>query len=324
MSVEYYLGDHLGSTSITTDSSGAKVSELRYKPFGEVRYAWTSAPVTTPSYSLSRFTYTGQYTHMDDPTTAGVTEGFGLMFYNARWYDPALGRFAQADTIVPAGVQGLDRYAYVNNSPMNFTDPSGHICVEDDGGSDVGMPGNCGGGSNPNYKGGLQGSPSGWADNADNTDIEVEDCPQALIRCLPTPTPTPIPHDQTQSTPYVYRKDFSFDFEFNIDWTQVDGIDFMIDIAGITGDIAIWTGVGVPYYGGTEIAEVGGLIKSIGDLTMGDPTNMMYNETERATRNILELGFGGGKLIPFVGFIFNLGSMYLNLKPDIQLKISYK
>jgi RHS repeat-associated protein len=130
MSVEYYLGDHLGSTSITTDSSGAKVSELRYKPFGEVRYAWTSAPVTTPSYSLTRFTYTGQYTHMDDPTTAGVTEGFGLMFYNARWYDPTLGRFAQADTIVPAGVQGLDRYAYVNNSPMNFVDPSGHIACD--------------------------------------------------------------------------------------------------------------------------------------------------------------------------------------------------
>jgi RHS repeat-associated protein len=116
----------LDSASITTDSSGAKVSELRYKPFGEIRYSWTSTPVTTPCYSLTRFTYTGQYTHMDDPTTAGVTKGFGLMFYNARWYDPALGRFAQADTIVPAGVQGLDRYAYVNNSPMNFIDPSGH------------------------------------------------------------------------------------------------------------------------------------------------------------------------------------------------------
>jgi hypothetical protein len=48
------------------------------------------------------------------------------MYYNARMYDPALGRFAQADTIVPAGVQGLDRYAYVNNSPLNFVDPSGH------------------------------------------------------------------------------------------------------------------------------------------------------------------------------------------------------
>ena len=33
---------------------------------------------------------------------------------------------AQADTIVPGGVQGLDRYAYVNNSPVMYTDPSGH------------------------------------------------------------------------------------------------------------------------------------------------------------------------------------------------------
>jgi len=63
---------------------------------------------------------------MDDPTTSGTTEGFGLMFYNARWYDPSLGRFAQADTIVPGGVQGLDRYAYANNSPLIYIDPSGH------------------------------------------------------------------------------------------------------------------------------------------------------------------------------------------------------
>ena len=48
------------------------------------------------------------------------------MFYNARWYDPALGRFAQADSIVPPGVQGLDRYAYVRNNPIIYIDPSGH------------------------------------------------------------------------------------------------------------------------------------------------------------------------------------------------------
>lgn len=57
------------------------------------------------------------------------TADFGLMFYNARWYDPTLGRFAQADTIVPGGAQGLDRYAYVNNSPMNYVDPSGHTTM---------------------------------------------------------------------------------------------------------------------------------------------------------------------------------------------------
>jgi RHS repeat-associated protein len=53
----------------------------------------------------------------------------GLMFYQARFYDPSLGRFAQADSIVPGGVQGLDRYAYVNNSPINNNDPTGHWCV---------------------------------------------------------------------------------------------------------------------------------------------------------------------------------------------------
>lgn len=59
-----------------------------------------------------------------------------MYFYNARWYDSALGRFAQADTIVPGGVQGLDRYAYVNNNAVRYTDPSGHRCVGGSGGDD--------------------------------------------------------------------------------------------------------------------------------------------------------------------------------------------
>ncbi len=68
---------------------------------------------------------------MDDTVTPEV-EGFGLMYYRARWLDPQLGRFVQADSIVPGGVQGLDRYAYVNNNPMRFTDPSGHRCQPED------------------------------------------------------------------------------------------------------------------------------------------------------------------------------------------------
>jgi RHS repeat-associated protein len=56
-----------------------------------------------------------------------VVTDFGLMYYNARWYDPALGRFAQADTIGPDGVQGYDRYAYVGSNPVNYADPSGHF-----------------------------------------------------------------------------------------------------------------------------------------------------------------------------------------------------
>ena len=50
------------------------------------------------------------------------------MFYVARWYDPVLGRFAQADTVVPGAGNPMawDRYAYVNNNPVGYSDPTGH------------------------------------------------------------------------------------------------------------------------------------------------------------------------------------------------------
>jgi RHS repeat-associated protein len=58
----------------------------------------------------------------------------GLYYYNARWYDPYLARFTQPDTIVPNPVdaKAFDRYAYVNNNPVRYNDPSGH-CVESNG-----------------------------------------------------------------------------------------------------------------------------------------------------------------------------------------------
>ena len=58
-----------------------------------------------------------------------MTDAFGLMYYNARWYDPTLGRFAQADTLIPGAGNPLawDRYAYVNNNPVRHNDPSGHF-----------------------------------------------------------------------------------------------------------------------------------------------------------------------------------------------------
>jgi RHS repeat-associated protein len=68
---------------------------------------------------------------MDDPSTQ-VTEGFGLMFYQSRFYDPQVGRFVQADTVVPGDIQGLDRYAYVLNNPIVYTDPSGHAQYRSD------------------------------------------------------------------------------------------------------------------------------------------------------------------------------------------------
>ena len=123
MTVEYMLGDHLGSTSITTDSNGAMVSEMRYKPWGELRYTWTDAPAnTSPAYELTRYQYTGQYSYDVE---------FGLKYYGARFYDSAVGRFVSADSIIPGGIHGYDRYAYAANNPVRNTDPSGHKCVGD-------------------------------------------------------------------------------------------------------------------------------------------------------------------------------------------------
>ena len=62
-----------------------------------------------------------------------MESSLGLLFYNARFYDPSLARFIQADTIVPGGVQGLDKYAYTGNNPIRYTDPSGHETCDADG-----------------------------------------------------------------------------------------------------------------------------------------------------------------------------------------------
>jgi RHS repeat-associated protein len=79
--------------------------------------------LNNPEYQFSNnfptnYAYTGQY--LDHYTQ--------LLWYNSRYYDPVLGRWSQPDSIVPSaqGSQGFDRYAYVNNSPLRFIDPSGH------------------------------------------------------------------------------------------------------------------------------------------------------------------------------------------------------
>jgi RHS repeat-associated protein len=85
--------------------------------------------------------------------------GIGLYFYNARFYSATLGRFISADTVVsnPFNPQNLNRFSYVMNNPVRFTDPSGRVCVEYGGSNDeYAMPGDCGGGEDPNWDGGLK------------------------------------------------------------------------------------------------------------------------------------------------------------------------
>ncbi len=56
--LSFLLSDHLGSTSITTNASGTKTSEIRYTAWGEIRYTWGSTPTD--------YTYTGQYSNVPE------------------------------------------------------------------------------------------------------------------------------------------------------------------------------------------------------------------------------------------------------------------
>ena len=105
----WIYGDHLGSTSVTADRYGEELSRTKYHAWGTTRYS--------TGMQATDYGYTGQM-QVDD-----------IYYYNARWYDPAIGRFMQADTIVPShqGTQGFDRYAYVNNNPLKYVDSSGHV-----------------------------------------------------------------------------------------------------------------------------------------------------------------------------------------------------
>ena len=117
-SIDFLLTDHLGSIVGVTDNGGAVLSEQRYLPFGAARLS--------PGIGETDFGFTGQ---------RGLAS-VGLLDYNARWYNSTVGRFVQADTLGDATVnpQALDRYAYVVNNPMVFTDPSGHkACSDFDG-----------------------------------------------------------------------------------------------------------------------------------------------------------------------------------------------
>lgn len=77
----YYLGsDHLGSTSMIMDANGNKMGEMRYRPFGEIRYTWGISPTSIG--------FTGQR-----------LDATGLMFYQARYYSHYLNQRTQPNAI---------------------------------------------------------------------------------------------------------------------------------------------------------------------------------------------------------------------------------
>jgi RHS repeat-associated protein len=109
----YYCQDSLNTSSVLSDSSGAQQEVNVYYPFGRTQTASPQA-----GFQVSR-RFTGQVFDSES----------GLYYYNARYYDPELGRFIQPDTIIPdfSNPQSYNRYSYVMNNPLRYNDPSGHV-----------------------------------------------------------------------------------------------------------------------------------------------------------------------------------------------------
>lgn len=109
----WYHQNHLGSTDVMTDSTGVDTkTKVDYYPYGKTFKQ-------TGDTTLTKYLYTGK--ELDDSTE--------LYYYGARYYDPDLQRFTQADTIVPSpsDPQSFNRYSYAANNPIVFNDPSGHV-----------------------------------------------------------------------------------------------------------------------------------------------------------------------------------------------------
>jgi len=104
---QYLHRDHLASVRFATDASGALVEQTGYAAYGEKTNA---AFATSKSYIGERF----------DAET-------GLLYLNARYMDPAFGRFISPDDWDPV-LEGVwtNRYAYAQNDPVNKADNNGH------------------------------------------------------------------------------------------------------------------------------------------------------------------------------------------------------
>ncbi len=114
------LVDGLGSVRALTDGTGVLVQTYRTDPFG--------VPTATQGTSTQPFHFTGEQ-----------VDSTGLVYLQARMYDPSSGRFLQKDPLPKSGsgITGWNRYAYVGDNPTIGVDPSGQCADPAPGGGGV-------------------------------------------------------------------------------------------------------------------------------------------------------------------------------------------
>ncbi|SMD27631.1 RHS repeat-associated core domain-containing protein [Kibdelosporangium aridum] len=107
----WLIGDHQGTAQIAIDAQSMAVTSRRQTPFGGPRGQSSLFP--------------GERGFVGGTIDASI----GLITLGARQYDPATGRFISVDPIInPQDPQQWHGYAYANNNPITFSDPSGEYC----------------------------------------------------------------------------------------------------------------------------------------------------------------------------------------------------
>jgi RHS repeat-associated protein len=111
--VTYVYTDPQGTPLAETDANGNITATFDYTPYGTYAPQGTSTPGPTPNGPG----YTG---HVNDPET-------NLVYMQARYYDPATGRFLSVDPVAPTpgNTFNFNRSAYANNNPIDNIDPNG-------------------------------------------------------------------------------------------------------------------------------------------------------------------------------------------------------
>ncbi|UOG40331.1 RHS repeat domain-containing protein [Leptospira noguchii] len=114
----YYLTDQVDSVSTVLDDEGNTLSQMQYQPYGET------------------FVQLGDLNFSPKFNSQELDRESGFYFFNARYYDPGIGRFTSADTLIPDeyNSQAWNRFAYVYNNPIGAKDPTGHAPQDYDAG----------------------------------------------------------------------------------------------------------------------------------------------------------------------------------------------
>jgi RHS repeat-associated protein len=117
--VRYFHTDHLGSVTAITDETGLVVERLAYDAWGKRRFTNGTADVNDTVVGLTTDRGYTEHEELDE---------LGIIHMNGRIYDPYIGRFMSADPTIqaPYELQSHNRYAYVMNNPLLYTDPSGY------------------------------------------------------------------------------------------------------------------------------------------------------------------------------------------------------